>query len=295
MADYPANPDVPVALGLLSIQLEDYDTAESYLKKALNLGYTNPDMVRMYLGQLEERRKQWDEADRWYQSVGPGENFLSAQIKRAEIMAKQGKLDEARAFLRQISIQGSQQQIQLVLAEAQLLRNAKAYQQAYDLLGRALQKQPEAPELLYDFAMAAERLNRIDVVESNLRKLIEIQPNYAHAYNALGYTLADRTDRLAEARGLIEKALSLSPDDAYILDSMGWVQFRLGQLVEAEANLRRAYTLQADPEIAAHLGEVLWTQGRNVEARDLWRASLQINPESEALLNVMKRFQAMTH
>jgi tetratricopeptide (TPR) repeat protein len=179
--------------------------------------------------------------------------------------------------------------VQLTQAEAQLLRDANAYKDAFDLLGQALQKMPDYPDLLYDHAMAAEKVNRVDVLESNLRKLIQIKPDHAHAYNALGYTLADRNERLPEARDLIEKALKLSPDDAFIMDSMGWVLFRMGRNGEALDYLQRAYILRPDGDIAAHLGEVLWADGKQDQARKVWTDALKDNTQNEALQNTIKR------
>jgi tetratricopeptide (TPR) repeat protein len=178
----------------------------------------------------------------------------------------------------------------LVQAEAQLLREAKDYQESYDVLARALDKQPENADLLYDSALAAEKLNKLDVAEVNLRKLIKLKPDHAQAYNALGYTLADRTDRLKEAKDYIEKALKLAPDDPFILDSMGWVHYRLGNHKEGLDYLQRAYTQRPDPEIAAHLGEVLWVKGRSADAEKVWRDSAQEHPDNELLQQTMKRF-----
>jgi Flp pilus assembly protein TadD len=206
------------------------------------------------------------------------------------VLAKQGKLAEARKHLSQIAVKDNQQRIQIILTDAQLLREAGHYQEAFDLLGRALQKNPDYPDLLYDYAMAAEKLNRLDVLEENLLKLIKLKPDYAHAYNALGYTLADRTDRLAEAAKYIQQALKLAPEDPFIIDSMGWVQYRMGNLKEGAAYLRKAYADRPDPEIAAHLGEVLWVQGKHEEAVTIWQASLKDNPGNEALQNVIKKF-----
>jgi tetratricopeptide (TPR) repeat protein len=183
-----------------------------------------------------------------------------------------------------------EQRALLIQAEAQLLREAKNYQESYDLLNQALEKQPENLDLLYDSAMAAEKLDRIDVVETNLRRLITLKPDHAQAYNALGYTLADRTDRLKEAKGYIEKALKLSPDDPFILDSMGWVLYRLGDQKEALGYLQRAYSLRPDPEIAAHIGEVMWTRGQQQDAEKIWRDASRDNPDNEMLQATMKRF-----
>ena len=288
--DFPNNAEVSLAVGLLSMQVNDFDAAEESFKQALSQNYKDRDSVRYYLGQVYEERKRYDEALHWYGSVGVGEQYLPAQLRYANVLAKQGKLAEARKHLSQIVVKDNQQRIQIILTDAQLLREAGRYQEAFDLLGRALQKNPDYPDLLYDYAMAAEKLNRLDVLEENLRKLIQLKPDYAHAYNALGYTLADRTDRLAEAEQYIEQALKLAPEDPFIIDSMGWVQYRMGNLKEGTAYLRRAYADRPDPEIAAHLGEVLWVQGKHEEAETIWKTSLKDNPGNESLQNVIKKF-----
>ncbi|HUL40517.1 MAG TPA: tetratricopeptide repeat protein [Burkholderiales bacterium] len=288
--DFPNNAEVSLAVGLLSMQLNDFDAAEESFKQALSQNYKDRDSVRYYLGEAYEERKHYDQALYWYGSVERGEQYLPAQMRYASVLAKQGKLAEARKYLHQIPVQDNQQRIQIILTDAQLLREAGHYQEAFDLLGRALQKNPDYPDLLYDYAMAAEKLNRLDVLEENLRKLIKLKPDYAHAYNALGYTLADRTNRLNEAEQYIEQALKLAPEDPFIIDSMGWVQYRLGNLKEGTAYLRRAYADRPDPEIAAHLGEVLWVQGKHEEAETIWNASLKENPGNEALQNVIKKF-----
>ena len=289
-AAFPNNAEVSLAVGLLSMQLNDFDAAEENFKRALSQNYKDRDSVRSYLGQIYEERKRYDEALRWYGSVGEGDHYLNARTRYAGVLAKQGKLAEARKYLGQIAVQDNQQRIQILLTEAQLLRDAAHYQEAFDLLGRALEKNPDYPDLLYDYAMAAEKLNRLDVLEVNLRKLIQLKPDYAHAYNALGYTLADRTDRLSEAVQYIEQALRLAPEDPFIIDSMGWVQYRLGNLKEGVTYLRRAFADRPDPEIAAHLGEVLWVQGKHEEAETIWQTSLKDNPGNEALQNVIKKF-----
>ena len=288
--DFPNNAEVSLAVGLLSMQLNDFDLAEESFKQALSQNYKDRDSVRYYLGEAYEERKRYDQALYWYGSVEKGEQYLAAQMRYASVLAKQGKLAEARKHLSQIPAQDNQQRIQIILTDAQLLREAGHYQEAFDLLGRALQKNPDYPDLLYDYAMAAEKLNRLDVLEENLRKLIKLKPDYAHAYNALGYTLADRTDRLTEAMQYIQQALKLAPEDPFIIDSMGWVQYRLGNLKEGTAYLRRAYADRPDPEIAAHLGEVLWVQGKHEEAVTIWKTSLKDNPGNEALQNVIKKF-----
>jgi len=290
LASYPQNADVTMAVALLAIQTNDYDSAEAQLKRALELKYKDPDAVRLYLGQVSEERKRYDQALAWYSAVARGEQYINAQSRYAGVLAKQGRLPDARQHLQQVSPQNNLQRVQLTQAEAQLLREASAFQEAFDVLGRALEKLPNAPDLLYDHAMAAEKVNRIDVLETNLRQLIKIRPDHAHAYNALGYTLADRSQRLAEARELIATALTLSPHDPFILDSMGWVLFRLGQNEEAITYLKRAFAQRPDPEIAAHLGEVLWAHGARDEARKIWNDAFKEHPKNEVLQNTIKRF-----
>lgn len=290
LKEAPDSADVNLAVGLLSMQLKDYAAAADYLQQALELGYRDPDLVRLYLGQIDEDRKQFDQALKWYDSVGPGPRYFPAQIRYAAVLAKAGKLTEAREHLHRIKADSPHERVQLIQAEAQLLREAGAYQEAYEVLNRALAKQPDQPDLLYDRAMAAEKLGRLDVVEQDLRKLIRLKPDNAQAYNALGYTLADRTTRYKEALDLITKALELAPDDPFIMDSMGWVQYRLGNYGKAEHYLKRAYASRRDPEIAAHLGEVLWVQGKQEEAKRLWQAALKEHPDNAALLAVIKKF-----
>jgi tetratricopeptide (TPR) repeat protein len=291
---FPQNPDVTMAVAVLAMQAADYDAAETQLKRALELSYGEPDIVRVYLGQINEERKRFDEALKWYASVEQGEQYVNAQARYAGVLAKQGRLAEARKHLQQASASGPQQRVQLTQAEAQLLRDANAYTEAFELLGEALQKMPDYPDLLYDHAMAAEKVDRLDVLEKNLRKLIQLRPDHAHAYNALGYTLADRSERLTEARELIEKALTLAPDDAFIMDSMGWVLYKLGQQRDALEHLHRAYTMRPDAEIAAHLGEVLWSTGQQEQARKIWSEALKEHGSNEALQNTVKRFAPVT-
>jgi tetratricopeptide (TPR) repeat protein len=279
-----------MAVALLAIQARDYDAAETQLKRALEIGYQDADAVRIYLGQVSEERRRFDEALEWYGSVGRGGHYIDAQVRYAGVIAKQGRLADARRHLQQVSPQNNQQRVRLAQAEAQLLRDAGEYRQAFDFLGQMLEKLPDTPDLLYDHAMAAEKVNRLDVLEANLRQLIRLQPSHAHAYNALGYTLADRNERLPEARELIEKALELAPDDPFIMDSMGWVLYRLGRHREALDYLQRAFELRPDPEIAAHLGEVLWANGQREQAQKVWNGMLDEHPQNEVLLNAVKRF-----
>lgn len=291
MASSPENTDVGFAVALLSLQLKDYDAAEKYLRDLLDSPYRDKDGVRLYLGQVAEERKNLPEALRWYGEIGEGEQYIMAQTRYAQVLAKQGKLDAARAHLQQAAARNSQQRVQLVLAEAQLLRDANQPKAAFDLVGNALDRLPNNPDLLYDYAMLAEKIERVDILEASLRKLIEIRPEHAHAYNALGYSLADRNQRLPEARELIEKALQLAPDDSFIIDSMGWVLFRMGNVRDALGYLRRAFAGRPDPEIAAHLGEVLWALGQREEAERVLGDAARASPDNETLANTIKRLK----
>jgi tetratricopeptide (TPR) repeat protein len=291
VADNPDNTDIGMAVALLAMQANDYDAAETQLKRLLELNYKDPDVARFYLGQVNEERKRFDEALKWYSTVAQGEQFINAQARYAGVLAKQGKLPEARKHLQQVGGAGSStQRVQLMQAEAQLLRDASAYQEAFELLGEALVWMPDSVDLLYDRAMAAEKVDRLDILEGDLKKLIKIRPDHAHAYNALGYTLADRNQRVQEAFKLIETALKLSPDDPFIQDSMGWVLYRMGRNQEGVGYLERAFKQRPDPEIAAHFGEVLWAMGRRDEARRVWAESLKDHPSNETLQGTVKRF-----
>jgi tetratricopeptide (TPR) repeat protein len=291
MTAMPESTDMAFAVALLSLQLKDYDSAEKYLKGLLSTPYRDKDGVRLYLGQVAEERKDLAGALKWYGEVGEGEQYVQAQIRYAQVLAKQGKIDAARARLQQAAVKSTDQRVQLVLAEAQILRDANQPKAAFDLVGQALDRVPNNPELLYDYAMLAEKIERVDILEASLRKLIEIRPEHAHAYNALGYSLADRNQRLPEAQELIEKALKLAPDDSFIIDSMGWVLYRRGQLKDSLAYLRRAYAARPDPEIAAHLGEVLWALGERSEAERVWGDAKKEAPDNETLSSTIKRLR----
>lgn len=289
LGDFPGNPDVIYAVAVLSMQLSDWNAAEENFRKLVGGDFAEIDTVRLYLGQIAEERKQYDEALRWYGEVAPGEQHLAAQLRIAQLLARQGKLEAGRRHLQDLRAAGSADRIQLLLAESQLLRDAGRTQDAYELLAAGLAAQPEQPELLYESALLAEKLGRHDVMEANLRKLIGLKPDHAHAYNALGYSFADRNLRLAEAEQLIVKALALAPNDPFIIDSMGWVLFRKGDAAGALPQLQRAFSIRPDPEIAAHLGEVLWVLGRREEAKRIWDEAVKAHPGNEALVEVIRR------
>ena len=289
LKEFPDSADVAVAVGLLSLQLQDFDAAETQLLQALSGDYKDPDAVRFYLGQANEERRRYDEALRWYSSVNAGDQYLPSRARYAAVLAKQGRMADARAYLQSAGRTPPERQM-FVQFEAQLLRDANDYRGAFDVLGTALAANPDAVDLLYDYAMMAEKLDRIDVMETNLRKVIKLKPDHAHAYNALGYSLADRNLRLQESYTLIEQGLKLAPEDPFILDSMGWVLYRMNQNEAALTFLKRAFELRADAEIAAHYGEVLWVSGKHDEARKVWQNALKDSPGNELLLATVKKF-----
>jgi tetratricopeptide (TPR) repeat protein len=286
----PADPQPSYAIGLLSLQMNDTADAEAAFRRALEKGYADAGAVHLGLGQAAEAGKRYNEAIEWYGKVESVDR-MRAQMRIASLIAKRDGLAKGREYLQRIEPRTQEDRIQMIQIEAQLLRDAKAWQDTFDVLSRAVEEFPSSFELLYDRAMAAERVDRIDVLEVDLRRVIELKPDYAHAYNALGYTLADRTDRLDEAFALIQKAVSLSPEDPFILDSLGWVQYRRGNFEDAVKHLKAAYGARPDPEIAAHLGEVLWKLGQRDEARKIWQAALTANPDHEVLLGVIQKFK----
>jgi tetratricopeptide (TPR) repeat protein len=235
--------------------------------------------------------KQPDAATIHYLEVRSGNYLVPARARQAALLARAGKLNEAQALLAATRGENDAQNVRLIQAQAELLRESKQHAAAFEVLSGGLKRFPDSAELLYDRAMVAEKLDKLDVLEADLRRVIVLRPDDAQAYNALGYTLADRTNRLVEAVALLDKALSLAPQDPYILDSVGWAQFRSGNLARAQEYLERAYRVRPDPEIAAHLGEVLWARGQRDEAGKLWQTSLQTHPQNEVLLETLNRLK----
>ncbi|HEY0562144.1 MAG TPA: tetratricopeptide repeat protein [Methylophilus sp.] len=286
------NPEIAVVVGLLSLDANEPKMADQYFEQALNTGFKEPNQVHLYLGRSAEKQNDLKRALTWYNKIETGAFYLDGRLSAANVMAKTNNVDEAIAMLDDINELAPEQQIIVLQTEGNLLGQAKRYQEAFDLMQKSVQTFPESPELIYDYAMAAERLMKLEVMEEQLYKLIKMRPDYAAAYNALGYSYADRNIKLVEAKALIETALKLSPNDHYIMDSLGWVYFRLGDLPNAVDYLRKAYAIQADPEIAAHLGEALWKQGQQAEAEKIWALALQAYPENSALLATTKKFKS---
>jgi tetratricopeptide (TPR) repeat protein len=293
----PKNPDLVYSMALLSMQGNLKADARRYLERYLALleepGNEERDADNAYLNlaQLAEEDKQYGEALKWLRKVEGGEEYVPARVREAAVLAKMNKLEEGRKVLREIKPRSEDERVQLVIAEAQLLRDAKRQEESYAMLAQALEKSPDNLALLYDTAMAAERTNRLVEMERHLRRVIELKPDYAHAYNALGYTFADRNTRLPEALQLIEKANQLSPDDPYILDSLGWVHFRMGDLKRAREVLERAYNAKPEAEVAIHLAEVLWAAGDQDGARKLLREVRTQEPGNELLKSTIARLK----
>ena len=290
LGNAPNNPDVVFAVGVLAMQMQDYVGAQSYFTKLLGMRYQDPNLVRLYLAQLAEELKQTDDALNWYQQVGQGDHYLGAQGRYVLLLSRVGRLDDARAHLRMLADQPGGSKSRSAMLEFQLLRDADRVEEGKAVLEAALAAEPDQPELLYETAMLAERDNRLELAEQRLRRLIEVKPDHAHAYNALGYSLTERNIRLDEAQTLIAKGLELAPDDPFILDSMGWVMFRRGDLNAALTYLERAFAIRPDPEIAAHLGEVKWLLGQKDDAEKLWRSVAEQHPDNAALESTIKRF-----
>jgi tetratricopeptide (TPR) repeat protein len=289
--EQPESPDLLYTLGLLNMQEQRYKEASGYLKRLIDTG-KRTDEGYYYLGRIAEERKAYQEALGWYRKVSEGEYYLDAQSRVAAIYVELGDFAKARAHLATLRNQTSDVDImvRLYLAEGQLLREAKRYKDAMDLYNQALARYPGNTDLLYARALIAEKLNRVDLLEADLKAILDEEPNNATALNALGYTLADRNERIPEALSYIKKALEVKPDDPTVIDSMGWVQYRMGNYREAERYLRKAYGLLEDPEIAGHLSEIMWTQGHREQALEVLNKALNQDPKDDYLRELKRRF-----
>jgi tetratricopeptide (TPR) repeat protein len=285
-----SNREVQYALAVLTLEMKDWTQAESLFEDLRKADFGETGAVEIYLAQIAEETGRYQLAFERYRDVPDSERAWFAKLRAAAMLGKLKRMDEARRFLADLPAVTLEQRVQVRQAEAQLLRDAGDMAGAYAVLERSLVEHPDDPDLLYDIAMVAEKLDRLDVVEANLRRLIELKPDSPHALNSLGYTLVDRTPRTAEGLALIERALKLSPNDGFILDSMGWALFRMGKFDDAESYLRQALKARPDAEIAAHLGEVLWAKGDRDRAREVWQSQLKANPDNAVLLDTMRRF-----
>ena len=296
----PEFADAWLVLGSLQLQENQLSTAQASLERYLALVQqqpADPDRSRglsqayLSLSQLAERRKDYVAAENWLSKIENSSEMVQAQARRASILASQGKLEQGRQLIRQLPEKTPEEARLKVNAEIGLLRDVKQYRLAYEAIAQALVKSPNDAELLYDQAMMAEKLGQLDEMERLLRQVIKLKPDYHHAYNALGYSLAERNIRLPEAKELIRQALTYAPTDPFIKDSMGWVEFRMGNTAEAIAIFEAAYKAKPDAEIAAHYGEVLWSMGQRDRAIAIWKEGKLINPENETLLETLKRLR----
>jgi len=294
----PSNLDALFALGVLSLDdRPPRNRARGYFERYLKgvevapVATHDPDPAYLNLARIAEDERRYDEALQWLERVDDGSQLFNARLRQAIVLAKMRRLDEARRLLAETPANDDEQRRLLAMAEGQALREARRFDESFQVLNAALERAPDDTALMYDAAMAAERIDRIDAMEKLLRRVIQLKPDDPHAYNALGYSLADRNLRLPEARDLIEKALKLAPDDAHIIDSMGWVHFRMGNLGKAREQLERAYALRPDGEIGAHLGEVLWAMGDHDAARRIWRQVRAEEPDNETLSSTLARLQ----
>ena len=299
LTHHPDDRTTLYALGLMAAQAGEMREAESYLSKYIQTLDDQPDRERdstqalLVLAQIAEDKNDTTAALKWLEKIEPDNqgSYISATLRRAMLLAKAKDPDAARALLQQAEVRNDDDRAKLIVGEAQLLRDAGRLDEALRMVADALALNKNNIDLLYEHAMLAERAKQFDLMERELRQLIQIAPDNQHAYNALGYSLADRNLRLQDAFDLISKANQIAPNDPYILDSLGWVEFRLGRLEQALNTLQRAYEIKADAEIAAHLGEVMWAMGRQDEAKKLWRSANDKDPKNETLRATLQRLQ----
>lgn len=297
--DKPEFASAWLVLGSLQLQDNQLAKAQTSLERYVSLAQqtSGEDSGRalaqayLSLAQIAEKRKDFATAESWIAKIEDSEEMMQAQTRRASILASQGKLAEGRALIKGLPERNPGDARLKIIAEAGLLRELKQYQLAYDLLGQAIVKFPDETELVYDQAMMAEKLGKLAEMEALLRRVIKDKPDYHNAYNALGYSFADRNVRLPEAKQLISKALEFVPADPFIQDSLGWVEFRLGNSAVAVKIFEEAFKSKPDAEIAAHFGEVLWSLGQRDKAIAIWREGQMLNPENETLLETLKRFR----
>ena len=290
ISNNPQNHDARYALAMLLLEEENDDAAREMLEGLVEVPKWQGQAL-FYLGRIDVKRKDLKNALEWFEKIPPGPLFMEAQFNAVTILTDLGESKKARVKLENLRSRFPDKAVKLYLLEAEVLTTSKDYQAAFDLLTQALEDQPGEHELLYTRALVAEHLGRVDVLETDLAEILRTKPDDVNALNALGYTLAEHNQRLDDAERYLEKAIALKPDMAVIQDSYGWLQFRLGNYPKALEFLRRAYDKNQDPEIAAHLGEVLWMTGAKQEAKLLWQKALKREPGSEFLMKIKKRFK----
>jgi tetratricopeptide (TPR) repeat protein len=286
-------------LGLMQQDMGQVLQAEQHLVRYLDLTKNDKEAEQeagrgealLVLSQMAQQKGQMAQANEWLSQIPASVDPIRLASRRAELLVQQGRTDEARLVLSQIKTATPEQSRRKALVLAQWLREHKQTAAAHEVVQQALTDHPDNPELLTELSLIAEQLKRFDEMEAILRSLMKSHPKDPHAYNALGYSLADRKIRLQEARELVTQAVQLTPEDPYIQDSLGWVEFRMGNHQEALRILQAAYKAKPDAEIAAHLGEVLWTLGKTQEAGTLWREGLLLKPDNETLVETLQRLQ----
>ncbi len=287
----PDDAELLYTLGLLSLESQRLDDAEKYMRMLVRMDQREGE-AQYYLGRINENRKLYEEAIEWYEQVHVGDYQFDARLRIADLLGVLGRTESALEHL-DAMLQGSQSNgslVRIYITKGELLRSARRYEQAMEVFNTALDIVPGNSDLLYARALVAEKLGRIDLLEADIRAILKTEPDNAHALNALGFTLADQTDRYEEAFGYLQRAIEIMPDDAAIIDSWGWVHYRLGKYDIAIQLLRKALSRLEDAEIAAHLGEVLWVSGKQQEAREVWQRALQKSPDDPMLQKVMQRF-----
>ena len=297
--DHPEFADGWLVHGLLLQEAGRTPEAEQHLLRYIELVQTARDKdqqnglseAMLALAQMAQRQGNLAQAEQWLDQVPANADPIKLASRRADLLTQQGRTEEARLVLSQIRVNSAEQAARKALVQSLWLRENKRADEAYAVLRQTLTTQPDNSDLMSELALVCEKLKRFDEMENLLRELMQRRPDDAHAFNALGYSLADRNIRLDEARELITKALQLAPEDAYIQDSLGWVAFRQGQNAEALKILQTAYKAKPDAEIAAHLGEVLWTMGQRQQAAAVWREGLLLKPDNETLRETLQRFQ----
>jgi tetratricopeptide (TPR) repeat protein len=288
----PQNADILLSMGLLNIETGDLDDAGEHLEHLVEIGQKE-DISNYYLGRIAQNQEEHKIAISYYLKVKSGDYLFDSKLRIAGLFARLGRVDEG---LRQLEVLAEKQtswphRVRVYLAQGEILASKQRYAEALEMYSRALQQKPDDADLLYARALIAEKVDRIDITEADLLKLLSAQPENANALNALGYTLADRTERLEEARDYIKRAAALVPDDPAILDSLGWVSYRLGNMQDALKWLSMAFEKLEDAEIAAHYGEVLWKTNQKAEAEKVWNIGLEKNAEHPVLLETMKRLK----
>jgi len=291
LAGLPDEPELRFTRIAFALESDDRDLAESLFRGFDQADYPDPEVAAFNAARSAELLDMPEAAVRWYAKVTSGDRALAALVRRAFLLSGLNRVDEARQVLQDARRNGdASTRVESLIAESQILMDNGSSKEAFELLGKALKQTPDDIRLRYTRAMVAVEMNRLDAAEQDLRSVLKAEPQNATALNALGYTLADRTSRYEEAQKLIDAAYALEPDEASIIDSKGWIAFRLGRLEEAESYLREALQRDQNAEIAAHLGEVLWKMGRSDEARSVWSLASQIDADNRVLRDTLKRF-----